>query len=82
MRKLTRYLAEDKVVDIGDVGFVDTDGSFKTLFNITVPAEQQPTSYSVPAGFKHFTLSSAAIRVQPNSIDRPYLHSEIRVNEE
>ncbi|KAH8826199.1 hypothetical protein DL96DRAFT_1276456 [Flagelloscypha sp. PMI_526] len=67
-----------KVVDVGDLGFVNQHGSFETLFNITVPAKQQ--KYSLPPGFQPFSLSR--INTLSQSINKPYLSSGIQVVED
>ncbi|KAH8826205.1 hypothetical protein DL96DRAFT_1816605 [Flagelloscypha sp. PMI_526] len=67
-----------KVVDIGDLGFVNQHGSFVTLFNVTIPAEEQ--QYPLPPGFQPFSLSR--INTMGQSISRPYLSSGIHVVED
>lgn len=38
-------------VCLGDVGYVDEDGGFRSLFNITVDATDELNAYGVPEGF-------------------------------
>ncbi|KAI0765564.1 hypothetical protein BC629DRAFT_1541120 [Irpex lacteus] len=38
-------------IHLGDVGFVDEDGGFRSLFNITVDAHHELNSAGVPEGF-------------------------------
>ncbi|KAH8799210.1 hypothetical protein DL96DRAFT_1824361 [Flagelloscypha sp. PMI_526] len=66
----------EKVIDVGDLGFINHNGGFETLFNITVPATQQ-NYYSLPPEFKPF--AAPHIKKDCPSIEEPYLESGICV---
>ncbi|KAH8795186.1 hypothetical protein DL96DRAFT_1269645 [Flagelloscypha sp. PMI_526] len=69
-----------KVVDVGDLGYIDDSGSFITLFNITVPPRGQQ-EFQTPTGFQHFSPTPPLnILVREASITRRYLKSGIDVD--
>ncbi|KAH8831017.1 hypothetical protein DL96DRAFT_805716 [Flagelloscypha sp. PMI_526] len=63
-----------KVVEIGDLGFINQNGSFETLFNIIVDADKQQ-QYTCPPGFTPFSVPNKNIIIQERSISTPVLHS-------
>ncbi|KAH8796794.1 hypothetical protein DL96DRAFT_1721824 [Flagelloscypha sp. PMI_526] len=73
-----------KVVEVGDLGFVNKNGSFETLFNITVCAEDQP-GYDLPPDFRPFKVPKQTVNIKKNALNDRYLYSgamELRVVEE
>ncbi|KAH8823119.1 hypothetical protein DL96DRAFT_263072 [Flagelloscypha sp. PMI_526] len=64
-----------KVVEVGDLGFVNRNGGFETLFNITVEAHKQ--AYSVPRGFQPFYVPRQNFLIRERSISKPYLNSGV-----
>ncbi|KAH8827392.1 hypothetical protein DL96DRAFT_1556469 [Flagelloscypha sp. PMI_526] len=73
-----------KVVEIGDLGFVNKNGSFETLFNITVCAEKQP-GYDLPPDFEPFEVAKQTVNIKKRALNDRYLSSgvmELRVVEE
>ncbi|KAH8823090.1 hypothetical protein DL96DRAFT_1683274 [Flagelloscypha sp. PMI_526] len=67
-------LPVQKVAEIGDLGFINADGSFEALFNITVGQDKQP-QYAVPPGFIPFKVSRNSMTVKEQAISNPFLES-------
>lgn len=56
-------------VQIGDVGYIDEDGAFRRLFNITVDADHFLNAGGVPQGFAPLKFSENLITVRPRALD-------------
>lgn len=55
-------------IHLGDVGFIDEDGGFKRLFNVTVDATHELNAGGVPEGFEPVKLNESLITIR----DRPF----------
>lgn len=54
-------------VHIGDVGYIDEDGAFYRLFNITLDASHELNSGGVPDGFEPVPFDHAVhVKVKPD----------------
>lgn len=51
-------------VQLGDVGYVDEDGGFRRLFNVTVDAGHKLNAGGVPKGFSPVDLNESLISVR------------------
>jgi hypothetical protein len=69
---LNRRLQE---VEIGDVGYVDEDGAFHTLFNITYSATHERNAGGTPVSFVPLAFDSGSVDVKEQFCTRGPLYS-------
>ena len=64
-------------IDIGDVGYIDSDGAFHPLFNVTYPADDERNAGSLPADdFVPLRYSTSAIEIKENFLAPGPVHSQ------
>lgn len=51
---------------IGDVGYIDEDGAFHRLFNVTVDRDHPVNSGGVPKNFEPLQFAPRLLTVRPN----------------
>ena len=52
-------------VQLGDVGFIDDEGSFMRFFNVTVDANDDMNKDGVPGGFEPVSLNKRLCKTMP-----------------
>lgn len=63
-------------IHLGDVGYIDEDGGFRRLFNVTVDATHDLNAGGVPEGFEPVKLNQRLITVRDKPFDPHPLCSE------
>lgn len=54
----------ERGIEIGDVGYIDTDGAFHPLFNITHETEHELNAGKTPPGFTPFVCEDGSIETK------------------
>ncbi|KAI0765559.1 hypothetical protein BC629DRAFT_1541086 [Irpex lacteus] len=68
-------------IELGDVGYFDEDGGFKSLFNITVDSDNELNAAGVPEGFVPIEFNNNLRSVRDGFLQpRPFCSASVKAN--
>ncbi len=68
-------------IELGDVGYFDEDGGFKSLFNITVDSDHELNAAGVPEGFVPIEFNNNLRSVRDGFLQpRPFCSASVKAN--